>query len=127
MAVVAAVPEEEAEEIVEMPEPPPLADERERYIDQLIGELEAAQQRLAREEDVRASLEQRLHLTEERVREQEAMVERLKAEVETNLSTITALTGMVEEAQAVQGGKEDKNKTLEEKFLKLKEVYLVQM
>merc|ERR1719429_330358 len=51
------------------------------------------------------------------------MVDRLKAEVETNLSTITALTGMVEEAQAMQGGKEDKNKTLEEKFLKLKEVY----
>ena len=123
VAVVAAVPEEEPEEIVEMPEPPPLADERERYIDQLLGELEAAQQRLAREEDVRASLEQRLHLTEERVREQEAMVDRLKAEVETNLSTITALTGMVEEAQAMQGGKEDKNKTLEEKFLKLKEVY----
>ena len=123
VAVVAAVPEEEAEEIVEMPEPPPLADERERYIDQLIGELEAAQQRLAREEDARASLEQRLHLTEERVREQEAMVERLKAEVETNLSTIAALTGMVEEAQAVQGGKEEKNKSLEDKFLKLKEVY----
>ena len=62
---------------------------------------------------MRASLEQRLHLTEERVREQEAMVERLKAEVETNLSTITALTGMVEEAQAVQGGREEKNKSLQ--------------
>ena len=37
------------------------------------------------------------------MREQEAMVERLKAEVETNLSTITALTGMVEEAQAPRG------------------------
>lgn len=71
-----------------------------RYIDQLLVELEAVQQRLAREEEARweegntmffvscltkvlprGAAEQRLKITEERVQGQEATGRRLQAEV----------------------------------------------
>jgi len=103
-----------------------LADERERYIDQLLAEIESLQLRVTQLEDQKLRHEEMLRNSDERIREERMIQEKLRAEVSTNQTQIAGLTKMLQEAQAVQTASAenaDKSKTLEDKFTKLKEVY----
>jgi len=104
----------------------PLIDERERYIDQLLAELESLQVRVTQLEDIKQQHEGQLRAADERIREEQSLKERLRAEIGSNQAQISALSAMVQEAQQVQSAstvRDDKNRSLEEKFVKLKEVY----
>jgi len=104
----------------------PLVDERERYIDQLLAEIESLQGRVTQLEEVRARQEGMMRTAEDRMREERSVQDKLRAEIITNQTQIAGLTTMLQQAQAVQSAsaeKDDKSKTLEDKFTKLKEVY----
>ena len=128
----------------------PLSDERERYIDQLLAEIESLQVviqkvwktkiciffiltihifiqvRVTQLEEVKVRHESMLRTADERIREERAAAEKLRAEIGSNQTQISGLTAMLQEAQAVQSAsaeKDDKSRTLEDKFTKLKEVY----
>ena len=128
----------------------PLSDERERYIDQLLAEIESlqvviqkvwkikiyiffiltihifTQVRVTQLEEVKVRHESMLRTADERIREERAAAEKLRAEIGSNQTQISGLTAMLQEAQAVQSAsaeKDDKSRTLEDKFTKLKEVY----
>jgi len=104
----------------------PLVDERERYIDQLLAELESLQMRVTQLEDTKQQQELQLRAAEDRIREEQSLQDRLKADIGSNQAQIAALTAMVQEAQQVQSAtaeRDDKSKTMEDKFTKLKELY----
>ena len=104
----------------------PLVEERERYIDQLLAEIESLQGRVTQLEDVKARHEELLRTADERLRQERLGQEKLRGEIESNQAEIAGLTQLVQEAQAVQQSvseRDDKNKSLEDKFRKLKDVY----
>ena len=77
-------------------------------------------------EEVKVRHEAMLRAADERIREERAAAEKLRAEIGSNQTQISGLTAMLQEAQAVQSAsaeKDDKSRTLEDKFTKLKEVY----
>ena len=104
----------------------PLVEERERYIDQLLAEIESLQGRVTQLEDGKARHEELLRTADERLRQERLAQDKLRGEIESNQAEIAGLTQLVQEAQAVQQSvseRDDKNKSLEDKFRKLKDVY----
>ena len=105
---------------------PGVADERERYIDQLLAEVEALQNRVTGLEAGRAGQEAARRQAEDRVRAEQSRQEELRGELASQQEQIAGLTVMLQEAQQLQSAhavKDDKNKSLEEKFVKLKDIY----
>ena len=104
----------------------PLVEERERYIDQLLAEIESLQGRVTQLEDGKARHEELLRSADERLREERLVQDKLRGEIVSNQAEMAGLTQLLQEAQAVQQSvseRDDKNKSLEEKFRKLKDVY----
>jgi len=119
---VAVVPEP-----VEDPEPDtsdsliPIADDKDRYIDQLLAEVENLQLRVTQLEDEKRRLELVLGEAHDAISVERSASQRLRAELGAAQAEQSALTAMVNQQQQLQ--EQDKNKGIEEKFNKLKEVY----
>ena len=68
-------------------------------------------------EEVKVRHEAMLRAADERIREERAAAEKLRAEIGSNQTQISGLTAMLQEAQAVQSAsaeKDDKSRTLED-------------
>jgi len=102
------------------------SDDRDRYIDQLLMEIENLSVRMSELEEERRVVEGDRRDLEDRLGEERSLSDKYRAEAGSASSQVAALTAMVQEAQQLQMAtsmQEDRNKTAEEKFGKLKEVY----
>jgi len=118
---VAVVPEQTEEPELDTSDSNAGLDERDRYIDQLLAEVETLQIKVTQLEDEKRRVENMFSDAQDRVNYERSISERLQAEVGAAQTELAALTAMVREQQQMQ--EQDKSRSIEEKFNKLKEVY----